>query len=255
MTGPPMAGERGFEDYLSRHLAHLGDPERYRARRKRQLIATYRRFLPESRDAELLEIGPGYGQWLEALRVDLGFTRAVAVDISAEVVGFCDRILPGSTTQVTDTVGFLSERPERYDRVFAFHVLEHVPRGELLPLLRAMWTALKPGGRCVVEVPNMANPFVGAYLRYADLTHETGFAETSLRQALEAGGFDDVRCFEERLHLALPQDLLAVAFRGSMQWLMRMFYRGYQMPVPAVLTPALCATARRPANVRGVAPA
>ena len=66
MTGPPMAGERGFEDYLSRHLAHLGDPERYRARRKRQLIATYRRFLPESRDAELLEIGPGYGQWLEA---------------------------------------------------------------------------------------------------------------------------------------------------------------------------------------------
>src|SRR5262245_13992443 len=101
MKGPPrMANERGFEDYLTRHMSHRGDPERHRTRKRRQLMATYARWLPANRDAELLEIGPGYGQWLEALRVDLGYTRTVAVDVSAEVVGFCNRLQPGSTTQV-----------------------------------------------------------------------------------------------------------------------------------------------------------
>jgi len=79
-----MGTERGFENYLSRHMAHLGDPERYRERRKRQLIATYERWLPADRDAELLEIGPGYGQWLEVLRTDRGFANAIAVDIRRE---------------------------------------------------------------------------------------------------------------------------------------------------------------------------
>jgi SAM-dependent methyltransferase len=246
-----MGDERDFKDYLSRHMAHLGDAERYRERRKRQLIATYERWLPANRDAELLEIGPGYGQWLEALRKDLGFGRTIAVDISGEVVTFCNRIQPGSTTQVEDTPGFLTQQPGRFARVFAFHVLEHIPRGELPRFVRAMWTALEPGGLCVVEVPNMANGMSGTYLRYADLTHETGFAETSLRQALEAAGFEDVRCFEERVAVRLPQDLLAVAFRGAMRAAQRMVYRGYQLPVPAVLTPALCATARRPLRSAG----
>ena len=250
-----MGTERGFENYLSRHMAHLGDPERYRERRKRQLIATYERWLPAERDAELLEIGPGYGQWLEVLRKDRGFANAVAVDISGEVVRFCNRILPGSTTQVDDAPDFLVRNPNRFARVFAFHVLEHVPRGELARFVRAMWTALEPGGVCVVEVPNMANWMSGSYLRYADLTHETGFAETSLRQALEAAGFEDVHCFEERIAVRLPQDALAAVFRTTMRAAQRLVYRGYQLPVPAVLTPALCATARRPLPSSGVAPA
>jgi SAM-dependent methyltransferase len=241
-----MGDERGFEDYLSRHMAHLGDAERYRARRKRQLLATYARALPASRDGELLEIGPGYGQWLEALRTDLGFARAVAVDVSTEVVTFCNRILPGSTVHVADTKAFLDQNAGRFERIFAFHVLEHVPRAELAPLLRAMWTALRPGGYGVIEVPNMANPATGGYLRYADLTHETGFAETSLRQALETAGFENVQCFEERVALQLPQDLLTIAFRAAMRAAHRFVYRGYQLPVPTVLGPALCASARRP---------
>lgn len=236
----------GFEQYLSRHVARLGDQRRYRARRKRQLLATYAHLLPERRDAEMLEIGPGYGQWLEALRVDRGYARTTAVDVSSEVVSFCNGVMPQSTTHVADTPAFLEANAGRFERIFAFHVLEHVPRAELPRLVRAMLLALRPGGQCVVEVPNMANVLTGTFLRYADLTHETGFAETSLRQALEAGGFQDVRCFEERLAMALPQDALAAIARWAMRAAQRLVYRGYQLPVPAVLTPALCASARRP---------
>src|SRR5262249_52480744 len=146
-TGSPMRAERvGFEDYLSRHYAHLGDQRRFRARRKRQLLRTYAHLLPPARDAALLEIGPGYGQWLEALRVDRGYTRAMAVDLSAEVVEFCNGAMPGSTTQVHDTVEYLERNAGCFRRIFAFHVLEHVERGGLLPLVRAIRGALEPGG-------------------------------------------------------------------------------------------------------------
>ena len=40
----------------------------------------------------------------------------------------------------------------------------------------------------------------------------------------------------------------ANAFRALARFAQRVIYRGYELPVPAVLTPALCATAVRPAE-------
>lgn len=242
MTDP----RSGFEDYLSRHYRHLGDQARHRARKKRQLLATYRFALPTDRDAEMLEIGPGYGQLLELLRRDLGYVRTTAIDLSEEVAEFCNRALPGSTERVTDTVAYLEAHGGRFERVFALHVLEHVPRAEAPGLARAIRGALRPGGRVVLEVPNLANLLTGSYLRYADLTHEWGYAESSLRHLLEAAGFVDVECFEERRPADEIKGLLAGAFRGGARWLQRAIYRGYELPVPDVLTPALCAVASRP---------
>ncbi len=235
-----------FQDYLTRHYAHLGDQARHRAGKKRQLLHTYRRWLPESRDAEMLEIGPGYGQLLEALRMDLGYTRARAVDVSREVVAFCERAMPGSTEYAEDTVAFLRANPGRWQRVFALHVLEHVPRTDVTALVRAMRDALAPGGRVIVELPNMANLFTGGYLRYADLTHEWGYTEQSLRQLLESAGLAEVECFEERIPASGPKGVAANLFRALARMKQQVIYKGYELPVPTVLTPALCATAVRP---------
>lgn len=237
-----------FRDYLTRHYAHLGDQAKHRAGKKRQLIHTYRRLLPPSRDAAMLEIGPGYGQLLEALRLDLGYRNAVAVDVSREVVDFCNGLLPGSTTYVEDTVEFLHANPGRWERLFVLHVLEHVPRPAVGGLVRALRGALRPGGRLVVELPNAANLLTGGYLRWADLTHEAGYTEQSLRQLLEAGGFAEVECFEERIPPAGAKGLAAGAFRALARFAQRVVYKGYELPVPRVLTPALCATAVRPAG-------
>ncbi len=235
-----------FVDYLSRHYAHLGDHARHRAGKKRQLLHTYRRFLPEQRDAQMLEIGPGYGQLLELLRIDLGYARTVAIDVSREVSEFCEQVVPGSTTCVSDTNEYLAQNAGRFERIFALHVLEHVPRAEAEPLVRAICGALRPGGRFLVEVPNMANLFTSGYLRYADLTHETGFAETSLRQLLTAAGLVEVECFEERLAPGGLKELLAGGFRNGARLLQRVLYKGYELPVPRVLSPALAASAMRP---------
>lgn len=236
-----------FRGYLTRHYAHLGDHARHREGKKRQLMHTYAHLLPEDRGAEMLEIGPGYGQLLEALR-QRGFARTTAVDVSREVVEFCNGVLPGSTSHVGNTVEFLRSNPGRYERVFALHVIEHIPRTEVADFVRAIRMALRPGGRMVVELPNAANFFSGEYLRYADLTHEQGYAESSLRQLLENAGFANVQCFEERIPLAGLKGVAAVSFRALARFVQRLVYRGYELPVPTVLTPALCATAVRPAE-------
>lgn len=237
-----------FRDYLSRHYAHLGDHARHREGKKRQLLHTYRGLLPADREAAMLEVGPGYGQLLEALRRDLGYRNAVAVDLSREVVEFCNGLLPGSTTYAGDTAEFLRANAGRFECVFVLHVLEHVPAAGADDFVAALREALRPGGRLVVEVPNMANAFTGGYLRWADLTHERGFTEQSLRQLLEAGGFAGYRCFEERLPATGVKGVAANAFRALARFAQRVIYRGYELPVPAVLTPALCATAVRPAE-------
>lgn len=237
-----------FRDYLSRHYAHLGDQAKHREGKKRQLLHTYRRLLPESRDAAMLEVGPGYGQLLEALREGLGYRNAVAVDLSREVVDFCNGLMPGSTAYADDTVAYLRANERRFERVFVLHVLEHVPKPAVGELVAALRGALTPGGRLVVELPNMACLFTGGYLRYADLTHEAGYTEQSLRQLLEAGGFAAVECFEERIPAAGVKGAAAVTFRALARFAQRVVYKGYELPVPSVLTPALCATAVRPAE-------
>jgi 2-polyprenyl-3-methyl-5-hydroxy-6-metoxy-1,4-benzoquinol methylase len=237
-----------FRDYLTRHYAHLGDQAKHREGKKRQLLHTYGHLLPASRDAAMLEIGPGFGQLLEGLRRDRGYANAVAIDLSREVVDFCNGLLPGSTEYAGDTAGWLRANAGRFERIFVLHVLEHVARAEVGDLVDAIRGALRPGGRVVVELPNMANLFTGTYLRYADRTHEWGYTEQSLRQLLEAAGFADVHCFEERIPAAGAKGLAANAFRALARFANRVIYRGYELPVPTVLTPSLCATAVRPAE-------
>lgn len=244
MTAPA----RSFDGYLSGHYARLGDHARYRERRRAQLLRTYGHLLPPDPGAEMLEIGPGHGQWLEALRRDRGFARAIAVDLSPEVVATCNALLPQSTQLVADTTAFLAGTPRRFQRVFAFHVLEHVPRPELPALAQAIRRALCPGGLFVLEVPNMANWVTGSFLRYADLTHESGFTETSVHQLLEAAGFRDIVCFEDRPGATGLRGVALSAFRGTLRALHRVAYKAYQLPVPAVLTPVLCAAAHAPGS-------
>ena len=79
------------------------------------------------------------------------------------------------------------------------HTLEHVPRGQVLRLVRMIHGALKPGGKLVVEVPNSEHPVVGSRNRYADFTHTVGFTDLSLRYVLQNCGFSNVTIYGCRI--------------------------------------------------------
>ena len=83
---------------------------------------------------------------------------------------------------------YLADRDSVYDLITLNDVLEHIPTTEVMGLLKALRSALRPGGTLVIRVPNIANLFA-SYSRYLDITHVAGFTEYSLMQVFDKAEF------------------------------------------------------------------
>lgn len=188
-----------FQHYMTEHMAQLRSPNEWRSRIKDRLRHRYVQYLPVDRNAPILEIGPGFGEFMELLAADLGYHNVRGVDLSPEVAGYCNQLFPGSVTVVDDTAAYLASCNAQFNCIVMFHVIEHVAKSQAVPFLNAVRKALTPGGVLLLETPNMANPFLGLTFRYADFTHEVGYTETSIRYVLHAAGFRNITVFEPTL--------------------------------------------------------
>jgi SAM-dependent methyltransferase len=136
----------------------------------------------------LLDFGCGAGAFLARLH-QAGW-RVTGVDCSAESVARIRQALG-----VTALVGSLPH-PDLQDRSFdvvtMWHSLEHVHQP--MEVLRAAYRLLVPGGKLVVELPNIESlPFrwFGSFWFGLDLPrHLTHFSPWTLRRMLERAGFD-----------------------------------------------------------------
>ena len=146
--------------------------------------------------ARIAEIGSGSGSLLAWLRAR-GFSDLHGVDASPADVEFANGHLEPGVVTLGDAASYLDERAASFDAVFAKAIVEHIPRQDLLRLLRALSRSLRPGGRLIVDVPNM-DWILASHERYMDLTHENGFTMESLSTYL-ALEFEDVRVTGSRL--------------------------------------------------------
>jgi 2-polyprenyl-3-methyl-5-hydroxy-6-metoxy-1,4-benzoquinol methylase len=178
-----------YESYLSNHLGRLRQSDSF-SKKKQWIVENYSRLVPLDKASHILEIGPGFGEFLDFLVNDHGCEQVTAIDYSRQVVEHCERLGNVTAILVTDSEKFLVENKAKYELVVMLHVLEHIPKSQVIPLLTAIRTALTPTGRLLIEVPNMANPLTGVYMRYSDFTHESGYTDVSLQEVLRAAGFD-----------------------------------------------------------------
>lgn len=238
-----------FNDYLTKHLSTIRNSSA-RKHRKQWFFHNYKHLLPTDHSVRILEIGPGYGELLELLIQDCHYTNVRAIDMSHEVVSLCNQIAPNSTIGVADTTNFLEQNIEKYDLIFMLQVLEHVHKSNIIPLLEAIYQALSPGGKLIIEVPNMANPITGTYIRYADFTHEVGFTDVSMRYVLQCAGFSQISLFE----LKVPTVSLGRIFQAGAQKLLNIVFdliaRIYLPSRHQILSPTIYATAIKPEQVK-----
>jgi 2-polyprenyl-3-methyl-5-hydroxy-6-metoxy-1,4-benzoquinol methylase len=141
------------------------------------------------RDANVLDIGCGRGGLIAWLR-GMGFDSVGGIDASPIDVERANAWLGDSTVALGDAIDHLERSQSQYDLVVAKAILEHIPRNELLRLVRSLAGALRPGGRVLIDVPNM-DWLLASHERYMDLTHEGGFTRESLHAYLSLG-FDKV---------------------------------------------------------------
>ncbi len=131
------------------------------------------------RDAVLLDLGAGYGYFVNAIEA----RERHALDRSPSIL---DHAAPGVTPHVGDCTDLSRFGDGSFDVVFAGHLLEHLTREQVDATLGEVRRVLRPGGRLLVLQPNFRR-CVREY--FDDYTHVTVFTDHSLRHWLEARGF------------------------------------------------------------------
>jgi hypothetical protein len=68
-----------------------------------------------------------------------------------------------------------------------------VPKDQVLAFLDLVHSALRPEGRFLCQVPNLAAFYRPVF--YMDFSHETPFTAPSLKQVLQIANFQNIRVF------------------------------------------------------------
>lgn len=144
------------------------------------------------RHGKVLDVACGAGNILQWLKME-GFVNLSGVDISPEQVEIAQQQFP----QVVcgDAIAYLEQHSEQFQLITAFDILEHFTKQEAIRFVTAIYGALTPKGRLILQLPNGDSPFAGAVV-HGDLTHEVTYTTVSLRHLLLTCGFQDIQ-FQE----------------------------------------------------------
>jgi len=143
--------------------------------------------LPADLQAPILDFGCGFGATVQALRLR-GHAAALGWDIEPQALAHCQR---SGIPVVDGRLATLADHPGRFALILCSHVIEHIPKDQIVATLAALRALLAPDGRLLLCVPN-AQAHTGAYWAFEDFTHVTAFTSGSVYQVLSLAGFSDI---------------------------------------------------------------
>lgn len=143
-------------------------------------------------NCNILELGCGPGYLLDYLKLK-GFTNTTGVDISTEQIEIANS--KGHNAIVDDVFTYLKNSTVKFDVIFAFDLIEHFTKDELLELTDLVYKSLNSDGLLFIRTPNGQGVFSGQII-YGDLTHQTIFNPNSLTQLLTHSGFRQIKFLE-----------------------------------------------------------
>jgi 2-polyprenyl-3-methyl-5-hydroxy-6-metoxy-1,4-benzoquinol methylase len=163
--------------------------------RKAMVRRMISRYLPADRSAAILDIGCGHGVMVYFLTA-AGYTNVSGVDVSREQVDLASQ-LGVANVFCSPALDYARGLPSgSLDVVLLLDILEHLEPQELFDLTDEIYRILRPGGMCLIHVPN-AEGLLGMWVRYGDLTHVQAFTRVSMKQLLATVGFSRIESYEE----------------------------------------------------------
>ncbi|GAC1570424.1 MAG: hypothetical protein NVS3B23_02100 [Candidatus Saccharimonadales bacterium] len=134
----------------------------------------------------IIDIGCGRGEMLRVLKT-LGFS-SIGIDMNKAMV---DRAVEnGFRAECREALEYLMEQKSNsFAAITGFHIVEHIPFGNLLRLFQECYRTIQRGGFVLFETPNPKNITVGSCNFYADPSHLHPLLPEVLAFALETQGF------------------------------------------------------------------
>tara|TARA_B110000971_G_scaffold124493_1_gene127411 strand:+ start:1217 stop:1930 length:714 start_codon:yes stop_codon:yes gene_type:complete len=137
----------------------------------------------------ILDYGCGFGQNIGALLGEQ-YLNVYGIDIEKKAIEFC--INKGYNIKEINLEDLHNPFDIKFDIVLMFHVLEHVPKDEVINTLSFIRNnLLSEKGKLLIAVPN-AQSNTDCYWAYEDWTHTTLFTSGSLYYVLRAAGFNSI---------------------------------------------------------------
>jgi 2-polyprenyl-3-methyl-5-hydroxy-6-metoxy-1,4-benzoquinol methylase len=150
-------------------------------------------WLPDRRDARILDFGCGWGHQLLSLW-SARYENIEGVELTPEQAAIANECAQGRVPiACQDGCEYLAGKNGVYDLIILNDVLEHIPAPEVTGLLLQIKAALVASGRLAIRVPNMSN-LIASFSHSMDCTHVVGYTEFSLAQVLDRAGFEN-HCF------------------------------------------------------------
>ncbi len=160
----------------------------------------------------VLDLGCGRGELLEVLRA-AGIT-ARGVDTNAESIALCRA--KGLDVLHGDMFAYLSDQPDgSLGGIACIQVVEHLPPGLVLELVRLTQRKLRPGAALAIETPNPESLAIFATHFYIDPTHTRPVPPALLKFYLEEAGFGGIDI--ERLYPAAESIAAVNALPGEVR--------------------------------------
>ena len=189
--------EKIYKNYSSKRTGVLA-PESVSGFKSREpyLLKIIKEHFPANKNAEILELGCGYGAFQFYIQ-QAGYTTSTGIDGSEEQVKEAHR-LGMHNIRFANLVDYIKDMQDSsVDLLIVFDVIEHFNKTELSDLADVFYRVLKKGGKIICHAPNAESPF-GSFMRSWDFTHEIAFTRQSIAQLFLSSGFSNVRTYEDK---------------------------------------------------------
>ena len=200
--------------------------------------------LPPHKDAAILDIGRGYGDFLYFLQ-ESGYLNAQGIDLNAREVEVGNS-LGVRNIRCGDSRDFMAQSCESFDFISAINVLDHIPSGQILDFLGQVRSVLAPGGTFLCQVPNLAAFFMPNF--HTNFSHESPFTAASLNRVLELAGFSGVKvsAMSPVIHGAQSaiRRFFWMGISGGLRFI-KTLEGGSHDPLDSIYTATIFATARK----------
>lgn len=202
----------------------------------------YSSFLPADRQAAILDIGCGQGDFVRYLR-RLGYRNITAVDADDVAIAALQDI-DGIIARHEEVAGELpAQLSGPWDLIIAKQMIYYLDRRHAPTFVRSLADALGPNGRLIVEIFN-GSLLSSRFTELKDPAILTAYTELGLKRLLERNGLRVERLFGAQSGgsglYRLLQWLWFRAFR-----LLLMLERGRDDELPEIGVKSIIAIARR----------